>query len=127
MVESAVPILPSRDLAETYAFYTRLGFRRRGGDGATTYDDYLMLERGAIELHFFAEPDVDPLSTASMCYLRVDDADALHSEWSAIGVEHDTATGCRLVAPRDTEWGMREFALVDRTGNLLRVGTPLGT
>jgi hypothetical protein len=27
MTETAVPILPSRDLAETLAFYERLGFR----------------------------------------------------------------------------------------------------
>jgi catechol 2,3-dioxygenase-like lactoylglutathione lyase family enzyme len=31
MAESAVPILPSRDLDETLAFYERLGFENRGG------------------------------------------------------------------------------------------------
>jgi hypothetical protein len=30
MSETAVPILPSRDLAETLAFYLRLGFENRG-------------------------------------------------------------------------------------------------
>jgi uncharacterized glyoxalase superfamily protein PhnB len=28
---------------------------------------------------------------------------------------------------KDTPWGMREFAVVDPSGNLLRIGTPSGT
>jgi hypothetical protein len=27
--------------------------------------------------------------------------------------------------PVDTDYGIREFALVDRSGNLLRIGSPL--
>jgi hypothetical protein len=27
--------------------------------------------------------------------------------------------------PADTDYGIREFALVDRSGNLLRIGSPL--
>ena len=55
----------------------------------------------------------------------VPDADALHEEWTEAGVAHDGATGSRLVAPMDTDYGMREFALVDRSGNLIRVGSQL--
>jgi hypothetical protein len=29
--------------------------------------------------------------------------------------------------PVDTDYGIREFALVDRSGNLVRVGSPLHT
>jgi hypothetical protein len=58
-----------------------------------------------------------------MCYLRLDDADRLYEEWDAVGVESDPATGSRLMAPSDTDWGMREFALVDPNGNLLRIGS----
>jgi len=32
------------------------------------------------------------------------------------------ATGSRLVPPTDTDYGMREFAVVDPSGNLVRVG-----
>jgi catechol 2,3-dioxygenase-like lactoylglutathione lyase family enzyme len=118
---SAVPTLPSRDLEETLAFYARLGFKNRGGPHEEW--GYLILGRGTIELHFFAEPGVDPLATAAGCYLRVPDADALHAEWRRIGVEADAATGSRLQQPVETEYGMREFALVDPSGNLLRVGS----
>ena len=81
------------------------------------------MARGSIELHFFPKPDVDPLTTDFGCYLRVADADALYRDWDAVGVEHDARTGSRLVAPVDTDYGMREFALVDPNGNLLRVGS----
>jgi hypothetical protein len=45
-------------------------------------------------------------------------------EWNDV-VEHDAASGSRLVAPVDTDYRMREFAVVDRSGNLVRVGSQL--
>ena len=125
MPERAVPILPSRDLRETLAFYERLGFENRGAPPEEW--DYLILGRNGIELHFLAQPTVDPLTTAAMCYLRVADADAVHTEWSRVGVPRDEQTGSRLEAPMETDYGMREFALVDPSGNLLRVGSPPAT
>ncbi|MEE1787799.1 VOC family protein [Streptomyces sp. SP17BM10] len=123
-VEYAVPILPSRDLDETSEFYSRLGFEPRGRwDGE---DGYLIVVRGAVELHFRHDPGVDPLATAGSCYLRVRDADALHRDWARLGVPTDRATGSRLMPPADTGHRMREFALVDRSGNLLRIGSPAG-
>jgi catechol 2,3-dioxygenase-like lactoylglutathione lyase family enzyme len=122
VAEYAVPILPSRDLRETLAFYERLGFENRGAPPDEW--DYLILGRGGIQLHFFAAPDTDPLSTAASCFVYVPDADALHDAWHEVGVAHDPATGSRLVPPVDTDYGMREFALVDRSGNLIRVGSP---
>ncbi|QXJ22110.1 VOC family protein [Actinomadura graeca] len=122
MEEHAVPILPSRDLDETLGFYSRLGFEERG---AWQEYGYLIVARGSVQLHFSLQPDVDPLATAGGCYLYVTDADALHRIWDEVGVPTDRATGSRLAAPVDTDWGMREFTLVDRSGNLLRVGSPL--
>jgi hypothetical protein len=65
------------------------------------------------------------VTTSARCYVFVPDANALHDEWNQVGVPHDGATGSRLVAPIDTDYGMREFALVDRSGNLVRVGSQL--
>jgi hypothetical protein len=121
--EYAVPILPSRDLRETLAFYERLGFENRGAPPEQW--DYLIMGRSTIELHFFAAPDTDPLSTAAGCFVFVDDADRLYEEWRTVGVEADRATGSRLQEPMNTDYGMREFALVDRSGNLIRVGSRL--
>jgi hypothetical protein len=122
--ETAVPILPSRDLGETLAFLERLGFENAGAHHSVW--DYLIVRRGTIELHFFSHPAIDPLTTDAMCYLRVDDADALYKAWSEVGVEADPATGSRLMPPQTTDYGMREFALVDKSGNLYRIGSPAG-
>lgn len=122
MVERSVPILPSRNLRESLSFYQRLGFENRGAPPEDW--DYLILGRGGIELHFYADPNVDPLKTSASCYAFVDNAQALYEEWAEVVVP-DRATGSRLVPPMDTEYGMREFALVDRSGNLVRVGSPV--
>ncbi len=123
--ENAVPILPSRNLHETLEFYSRLGFDRRGA--SIEKHRYLIIGRGSIELHFYEAPGVDPLTTDSGCYIRVRDADTLHRDWEQIGVPSDAVTGSRLMSPTDTEYGMREFALVDKSGNLLRIGSPLSS
>ena len=120
-MQSAVPILPSRDLGETLAFLQRLGFEETG----TPYTvwDYLIVARGGAELHFFRKDDVDPRTSDFSCYLRVESADRVYEEWNAIGVPRDRGTGSRLIAPWDTDYGMREFALVDPSGNLYRIGS----
>ena len=122
MAESAVPVLPSRDLRETLGFYELLGFENRGSPPEEW--DYLIIGRGGIELHFNGAAETHTVTASASCYLRVEDADALHDEWKAIGVHADPATGSRLEAPMLTDYGMREFDLVDPSGNLIRVGSP---
>jgi catechol 2,3-dioxygenase-like lactoylglutathione lyase family enzyme len=120
--EFAVPIMPPKDLAATLAFYERLGFENAGADPSEW--NYLIIRRGDVQLHFYGDPDVDPLTTASSCYVYTDDADAPYDAWAAVGVPTDPETGSRLQGPVDTDYRMREFALVDPSGNLVRVGSP---
>jgi hypothetical protein len=40
----------------------------------------------------------------------------VHAEWERAGVPRDEATGSRLEPPTDTDYGMRELALVARAG-----------
>jgi catechol 2,3-dioxygenase-like lactoylglutathione lyase family enzyme len=111
------PILPSRDVDETIAFYERLGFlvaSRFGGKRV-----YLVVRRDGVVLHFFHFPALDPPSNINGCYVEIADVDALYDEWHALGLK-------RLAPPQDREWGMREFTLVDPSGNLVRVGSPTG-
>jgi catechol 2,3-dioxygenase-like lactoylglutathione lyase family enzyme len=122
-VEHAIPILPSRDLQETLRFYARLGFEKRGSAPEET--NYLIIGRGGVELHFVGAPQTNPFTTAASCYIRTVDADALYEEWRQVGIADDPATGSRLEPPHETEHGMREFGLVDPSGNLIRVGSPL--
>jgi hypothetical protein len=116
-----VPILASRALDETFAFYERLGFERRAELPAT--DAVLVLVRGEIELQFRHTPGLDPFSNGATAYIRVAHPDQLHSEWELTGVHLDRASGSRLIPPVDTGGGGREFALIDLSGNLVRFGS----
>jgi len=119
--EYVAPTLPSRNLRETLAFYGRLGFEN-AGDAPDVWD-YLILRRGTIELHFYLDADVDPLTTSAGCFVWVKDADALSSEWQRVGIPSDPETGSRLVEPVDMDYGVRQFAVIDPSGNQMRFGT----
>lgn len=110
MIEATVPALPSINLEDTVAFYERLGFQV-----ARRYDDYVVVARDGCELHFYIFPDIDPLANYTGCYIRVDDPDALHAEFTRAGIN-------RLGQLIDQRWGMREFTVVDPNGSLLRFG-----
>lgn len=120
-MERSEPILPSRDLAETRAFYRRLGFTCWFGEGAPW--QYEIVSRGHLVVHFFLSDTLAPERSDAGCYLRVVDADRLHAELSPLGLPVEGIP--RLTAPRDEPWGMREFTIVDPSGNLLRVGHDL--
>ena len=78
--------------------------------------------RGKAELHFYEDREMDRLSTTAMCSLYVDNSQALFEEWSTIIVP-DERTGSCIVAPQAADCGMRELAVVERSGNLLRIGS----
>jgi catechol 2,3-dioxygenase-like lactoylglutathione lyase family enzyme len=111
------PILPSRDLTTTKLFFKPLGF-----GNAHQWPEYLIVQRGEVGLHFFHSPDLDPWTSDHGCYLYVEDADAVFAEWSRLNLP---SSGIPRLhgAPEDTDYGLREFALVDPDGNLLRVGS----
>ena len=117
-MKAVAPILPSRDLGATAAFYARLGFEEVG----LWPDEYLIVMRGEVGLHFVCDPGMDPYSTASACYLYVEDADALYAEYSRLDLPSEGIPRLHGL-PEDTDYGLREFALVDHDGNLLRIGS----
>ncbi len=111
MLQSAIPVLPSLNLDETVAFYARLGF----SVWSRHDDDYAILARDAHELHFFLMGHLDPRESFFGCYLRVTSIDALFAEFTAAEIPN--------LHPIELKpWGMREFALIDPHGNLLRIG-----
>jgi catechol 2,3-dioxygenase-like lactoylglutathione lyase family enzyme len=112
-----IPTLPARDMDETLAYYESLGFEMVGrypGEQA-----YAIVRRDDAELHFYEFP-VDPLKNLAGCYLRITDVDALHTEWLEAGIEI-------LQTLTHTDHGMREFAISDPNGNLLKIGSPIQT
>jgi catechol 2,3-dioxygenase-like lactoylglutathione lyase family enzyme len=120
-MERTEPILPARNLAETQAFYEKLGFRSWWkGRGQFEYD---IVSRGHLVVHFFSEPALIPGENDTSCYWRVRDADRFHREFAALNLP--SAGIPRLTTPVDQPWGMREFTLVDPSGNLVRIGHDL--
>ena len=138
-VGTSFPILPSHDVAMTTALFERLGFEAE----AYTSDGYAILRRSGIELHYTATADVDPLHNNGMAFVRLRDANALYEEFKASGalpVMSPSAVGAdelqrmwnagesiaRMAEIEDKPWGIREFAILDPSNNLIRFGQPLG-
>jgi catechol 2,3-dioxygenase-like lactoylglutathione lyase family enzyme len=117
----AIPILPARDLQETREFYERLGFTAAGW-WPSAFGGYAIMVRGDLEMHFFRFPELSPTESYAQCYWRVQDVDGLHGEISRAGIEK--WPGVRVTPVEDKPWGMREFALIDPNGTLVRIGAP---
>jgi catechol 2,3-dioxygenase-like lactoylglutathione lyase family enzyme len=116
---TVAPILPSRDLDAAALFYGRLGFEVAGRYPPP--DDYLILRGHGLELHFFAFPEHEPARCYAGVYVRFADVDGLHARFAQAGLPDGGIP--RLIPPEDKPWGMREFALIDPDGSLLRIGT----
>lgn len=115
MLEQICPILPSRDLSVTEAFYTNLSFKKMFSDGK-----YMLMNRDSVEIHFFLNPKHNATTCDHGAYLRPSDVDALSHEIAAMKLP---AAGIpRFMPVEDKPWGMRELALIDPDGNLIRAG-----
>lgn len=113
----AIPTLPCRSVSATTEFYRRLGFE----GGAHEFNrEYAIFTRGAIELHFFTHRELVPAQSSVGCYIRVRDVRSLYEACSASGLPG--AGLPRMDRLEDKPWGLREFAVVDPDGNLLRIG-----
>jgi catechol 2,3-dioxygenase-like lactoylglutathione lyase family enzyme len=118
----AIPTLPMRSAQATVDFYRRLGFE--GGPHPSS-PDYVILRRGDVELHFFAHPDLVPADSSAGCYIRVQDVATLYAAWLTSQLPSQGIP--RMEALQDKPWGLREFAVLDGDGNLLRVGQIIQT
>jgi catechol 2,3-dioxygenase-like lactoylglutathione lyase family enzyme len=118
----AIPTLPCRSVSATVAFYKRLGFE----GGAHEFNrEYAILRRGAVELHFFTHNGLLPAESSAGCYIRVLDVQSIYRSFSS---SHLPRTGIpRMETLEDKPWGLREFAVVDPDGNLLRIGQVIHT
>ena len=123
MIRQIAPQFFTMNLPATLAYYRdALGFECVG----TWHDPpvYAIVARDAHRIHFrLAEPPApnpdkyaDELLDA---YLLIEDADALHAEYAARGVEFTRTLG-------DTPWQSREFVVKDCDGRLLAFGAASG-
>ena len=59
-----------------------------------------------------------------MCYIRVSDVESIYRAFALAELPRKGIP--RQDALEDKPWGMREFAIVDPDGNLIRIGQTLG-
>ena len=114
-----VPILGYRDAGVTAAFWRSLGFRV--ADASADETPYLIAVRDGAELHFAADPGLDPGASPYRCYVAVGDVEVLHAEWSSHGLPAEGAPS--LAAPVLMPWGLREMWVTDPDGTVVRFGS----
>ena len=107
---SIVAIVPAADLDASQAFYERLGFAVTSDYALHGYR--ILHDAGGASVHLTrVDPSaIDPARTAHGLYFYSEQVDALASEF-----------GCRAEAK---PWGLREFAVSDPSGVLVRIGWP---
>lgn len=114
MTDHATPNLPASDFDVTASFYGRMGFTVHYRD-----EGWLILRRGDVQLEFFPAPDLDPLSSAVMCCLRVDDLDGWYALLGDAGVPEAASGFPRRHPPQVEAWGGRVAFLIDPDGTQL--------
>ena len=108
---SAVAILPSSNLDQSQAFFEKLGF-----SPTSVFDSFgyrILHDQNGASVHL-TQVDaewLDPRRNAHGLYLYSKDVDALAAR-----------AGCLA---ETKPWGMREFAISDPDGTLIRVGWPV--
>jgi hypothetical protein len=118
MLTSVNPKLPMRNKAVTRDFYlNKLGFQEFG---RADFDDYLMVQKDSVQIHFFEFKELDPQENYGQVYIRTDDIDNLYqSLLDRKTVIHPA--GHLQIKP----WGQKEFSVLDTDNNLLTFGQSL--
>jgi Glyoxalase-like domain len=117
MLTEINPKLPMRDKSVTREFYiSKLGFAQYGGD----FDEYLMVEKDSIQIHFFEFKDLNPKENYGQVYIRTDDIDALYQTF-----QNNQVTIHPNGHLQTKPWGQKEFSILDPDNNLLTFGQDL--
>ena len=115
MLTAIHPKLPMRDKALTRQYYIdKLGFQQLGN---TDYDEYLMIYKDDIQIHFFEFKELDPKENYGQVYIRTDDIDKLYQSMLKNKISIHPA-GHLQIKP----WKQKEFSLLDPDNNLLTFG-----
>ena len=109
------PKLPMRDKHITRGFYVNtLGFKEWGHTG---FDNYLMVQKDAIQIHFFAFKELDPKQNYGQVYIRTTDIDKIYQSFK------DKKANIHPNGDLDIKpWGQKEFSILDPDNNLLTFG-----
>ena len=118
MLTEIHPKLPMRDKAATKDFYlNKLDFQQFG---SADYDEYLMVQKDNIQIHFFEFKELNPAENYGQVYIRTDEIEKLYQ--SALDKKINMPKAGHLqIKP----WRQKEFSLLDPDNNLLTFGQSL--
>jgi catechol 2,3-dioxygenase-like lactoylglutathione lyase family enzyme len=118
MLTAINPKLPMRDKTATRDYYVnKLGFQVYG---SADHEGYLMVQKDAIQIHFFEFKALDPKENYGQVYIRTDAIDTLYQSFL------DKKIAIHPNGPLQTKpWGQKEFSLLDPDHNLLTFGQSL--
>ena len=115
MLTDINPKLPMRNKSKTIEFYVhKLGFKPFGN---TDYDDYLMLEKDNIQIHFFAFKELNPKENYGQVYIRTNNIESFYQTLLKNNVSIHP-NGKLEIKP----WRQKEFSVLDPDSNLLTFG-----
>ena len=115
MLSAINPKLPMRDKSFTKDFYiNQLGFKEFGN---AEYDDYLMMEKDRIQIHFFKYKELDPKENYGQVYIRTVNIECFYQSLLDKKIKIHP-NGLLETKP----WGQIEFSLLDPDNNLLTFG-----
>ncbi|MCA6364716.1 MAG: VOC family protein [Bacteroidetes bacterium] len=115
MLTQVNPKLPMRSKSVTKEFYTQqLGFT---DSSAADYENYLIVEKDKVQLHFFSHPTLNPTENYGQIYIRTDDVVSLYETLKSRNVAIHPG-GQLKIQP----WGQKEFSVLDPDHNLLTFG-----
>src|SRR6476659_9087362 len=118
MLTEIHPKLPMRDKAATKEFYLKkLGFQQFG---SADYDEYLMVQKDNIQIHFFEFKELNPAENYGQVYIRTDEIEKLYQ--SALDKKINMPKAGHL---QNKPWRQKEVSLLDPDNNLLTFGQSL--
>jgi hypothetical protein len=115
MLTDINPKLPMRNKAATIDYYiNKLGFKKSGN---ADYNEYLMIQKDKVQIHFFEFKELDPKENYGQVYIRTDEIDLLYQSMVDRKIPIHP-NGHLQVKP----WGQKEFSMLDPDNNLLTFG-----
>ncbi|AIY12776.1 bleomycin resistance protein [Cellulophaga baltica] len=118
MLHAIHPKLPMRNKTVTKQYYIdQLGFNELG---TVAYDDYLMISKDDIEIHFFKFETLKPKENYGQVYIRTTNITELYQTFlnKKISIHPNGSLNLK-------PWGLKEFSILDPDHNLITFGEQL--
>lgn len=118
MLTDIHPKIPMRNKAVTKDFYlNQLGFKEFGN---ADFKGYLMVQKDAVQIHFFEFEALIPEENYGQIYIRTNSIDSFYQ--TLLDAKVRIHPNGQL---ENKPWGQREFSLLDPDYNLITFGENL--